>query len=158
MSPAELLQEALVLLASWGPQSPGAAPRCVYRMGADLDGNPIGCDCSAFVARCHRGRKFDGRRWYNTDAIYADAQAAEPRRWRQIAEPVPGAIGVYPGRVRNGKRTAGHVWVIEDVPTCTTIECCSSGKGIKRMKRPAWFARGAVGNGKPILFAEYIGG
>lgn len=157
MSPAELLQEALVLLASWGPQSPGAAPRCVYRMGADLDGNPIGCDCSAFVARCHRGRKFDGKRWYNTDAIYADAQAAEPCRWRQIAEPVPGAIGVYPGRTRNGKRTAGHVWVVEDVAACTTIESSSSGKGIARRKRPAWFAAGALGNGKPIIFAEYVG-
>jgi len=157
VSPAELLAEARALLDAWGPQAPGAAPRCCYRMGADLDGTPIGCDCSAFVARCHRGRKYDGKRWYNTDLIYADATAAEPRRWRQIAEPVPGCIGVYPGRTRDGKRTAGHVWVVEDVAACTTIECSSSGKGIARKKRTAWFGRGALGNGKPILFAVYVG-
>jgi len=152
-----LLPRALELLKEWGPQTPDAAPRCVYRMGADLDGFPVGCDCSAFVARCHGGRKFDGSRWYNTDAIYTDAQTAN-KRWRQIPAPVPGCIGVYPGRTRNGKRTAGHVWVVEDVAACMTIESSSSGKGIARRKRPAWFAVGAVGNGKPILFAAYVGG
>jgi len=153
----DLLSRALELLREWGPQQTGADPRCCYRMGADLDGFPVGCDCSAFVARCHNGRKFDGVRWNTTDTIYSDLQAGH-KRWRQIPAPVPGCIGVYPGRTRAGKRTAGHVWVVENVAACTTIECSSSGKGIARRKRPAWFAAGALGNGKPILFAEYVGG
>ncbi len=132
-------------------------PRCVYRMGADLNGSPIGCDCSAFVARCCGQRKFDGAVWWNTDRIYDDATGAN-KRWRQIPAPVPGCIGVYPGRSVSGRRRAGHVWVVENPATFTTIECSSSGKGINRMKRPGWFVPAAKGNGKLIVWAEFVGG
>lgn len=151
MTPAQVLAQAEALLAQHGG-------RCVYRMGADLDGDPVGCDCSAFVARCCGQRKAQGGVWFNTDRIYDDALKASGNvRWRQIAAPVPGCIGVYPGKMHNGNRVAGHVWVVADVAKCGSIECSSSGKGIARRTRVAWFGRGALGNGRPIIWAEFVG-
>ena len=147
---AQVLANAQALLAEYGG-------RVVYRMGADLDGSPIGCDCSAFVARCCGQRKNANGTWYNTDRIHDDAHSGPHTRWRQIDAPVPGCIGVYPGKTRNGNRVAGHVWVVEDVAGCRTIECSSSGKGIARRTRVAWFAKGALGNGRPIVWAEFVG-
>jgi hypothetical protein len=128
-------------------------------MGADLDGNPIGCDCSAFVARCCGQRKKDADGlWWNTDRIYGDAKkGGDHKRWRQIDAPYPGCIGVYPGKTIDGTRHAGHVWVVDDPAKRTTIECSSSGKGIAGRRRPAWFKPGATGNGKPIIWAEFVG-
>jgi hypothetical protein len=131
--------------------------KVVYRMGADLDGSPMGCDCSAFVARCCGQRKFDGRLWWNTDRIYADAKQGHVR-WREIENPVPGCIGVYPGTTFKGKRVAGHVWVVADTSTAQTVECSSSGKGIAKQQRGKWFQMGAQANGKPIVWAEFVGG
>ena len=144
-----ILDRALDLLRDWGA-------KCEYRMGADLDGNPRGCDCSAFVARCCGQRKNDGGVWYNTDRIYDDAIGAN-KRWRKIAGPVPGCIGVYPGKAGKTSRVAGHVWVVEDVAACATIECSSSGGGIARRTRAAWFGQGALGNGRRIIWAEFVG-
>jgi len=148
----QVLEQALAMLAQWGG-------KVVYRMGADLDGNPLGCDCSAFAARACGQRKYDGKVWWNTDRIYDDAlKASGNMRWRQIPHPVPGCIGVYPGKSKpGGGRVAGHVWIVEDVAACRTIECCSRGKGIARMTRTAWFGRGALGNSRPIVWAEFIG-
>lgn len=150
MSPAEILQRASELLAQHGG-------KVVYRMGGDMDGDPIGCDCSAFVARCCNQRKADAKGlWWNTDRIYDDAKGPHVR-WQQIDKPEPGCIGVYPGCVVNGKRRAGHVWVVRDVAACSTVECCSSKNGIASVKRPAWFAAGALGNGRPIIWARFVG-
>lgn len=148
--------EAKRLVDLWGPVRAGESPRAVYRMGADLDGSPVGCDCSAFVARACGNRKFDGKVWWNTDRIYDDAKGAN-KRWRQIDKPQPGCIGVYPGVTQHGKRTAGHVWVVDDPTLCTTFECSSSGKGIASRRRPQWFKPGATGNGKPVIWAEFVG-
>lgn len=153
---ASILEKAQELLAIYGPPSPGAAPRIAYRMGADLDGIPLACDCSAFAARCCGQRKFDGKLYYNTDRIWDDAQGPR-KRWRQIPAPAPGCIGVYPGKTVAGKRHAGHVWVVADPATARTIECSDSGKGIAAKKRPAWFKPGATGNGRPIIWAEFVG-
>lgn len=147
---AQVLVNAQALLAEYGG-------KVAYRMGADLDGSPMGCDCSAFVARCCGQRKNDGGVWYNTDRIHDDAHSGPHKRWRQIDAPVPGCIGVYPGKTHNGNRVAGHVWIVEDVAACKTIECSSSGKGVARRTRVAWFAKGALGNGRPIIWAEFVG-
>jgi len=149
---AQVHAMAVELLAKWGG-------KVAYRMGADLDGNPLGCDCSAFVARACGQRRFDGNVWWNTDRIYDDAlKPAGNNRWRQISAPVPGCIGIYPGKSKpGGGRVAGHVWIVDDVAACKTIECCSRGGGIARMTRTAWFGRGALGNGRPIIFAEFVG-
>lgn len=151
-----IIEKARELLAIYGPPSPGEPPRIAYRMGADMDGDPPACDCSAFVARCCDQRKNAGGVWYNTDRIWDDAQGPH-KRWRQIPAPVPGCIGVYPGRTVAGKRHAGHVWVVVDTATARTIECSSSGKGIAAMKRPSWFKPGATGNGRAIVWAEFVG-
>lgn len=153
-----ILKNALELLEKWGPTTV-SPPRCMYRMGADLNGNPIGCDCSAFVARCCGQRKFDPVTgfWWGTDRIYDDALKGHAR-WRKIDAPRPGCIGVYPGKMVAGKRVSGHVWVVENPATFTTIECSSSGKGINRMKRPGWFVPAAKGNQKLIVWAEFVGG
>lgn len=146
------------ILSLWGPPSPGELPRCKYRGGADLDGDPIGCDCSAFAARCCGQRKFDPKTgfWWGTDRIYDDALKGHAR-WRKIDAPRPGCIGVYPAKMVAGKRVSGHVWVVDDPAKRTTIECSSSGKGIAGRRRPAWFKPGATGNGKPIIWAEFVG-
>ena len=151
-----ILKAAQDLLALHGPPAPGKAPRVAYRMGADLDGDPLACDCSAFVARCCGQRKNAAGVWYNTDRIWSDATGAH-KRWRQIAAPIAGCIGVYPGRTVAGKRHAGHVWVVADPATAATIECSSSGKGINTRSRPAWFKPGATGNGHAIVWAEFVG-
>lgn len=127
-------------------------------MGGDMDGQPIGCDCSAFVARCCRQRKVQAGVWWNTDRIYDDALKGHNKRWKQIPAPRPGCIGVYPGRTVDGKRVAGHVWVVDDPELGTTFECSSSGKGVNTRKRAAWFKPGATGNGRPIIWAEFVGG
>lgn len=131
-----------------------------YRMGDDdleptddRERDGVGIDCSAFVARCQGLRKKDAKgRWWGTDRIYDDT-CGPHERWRQIDAPKPGCIGVYPGRVVNGKRRAGHVWIVEDVARRLTIEASSSGKGIARRHRPNWFQPGATGNGRPIIWA-----
>lgn len=151
-----ILDKAKELLTKYGPPEKGKPPTVAYRMGADLDGDPLACDCSAFVARCCSQRKFDGKLWWATDRIWDDAQG-EHKRWRQIPKPVPGCIGVYPGKTVKGKRTAGHVWVVNDPGDYSTIECSSSGHGIAKMWRPSWFLNGATGNGKPIIWAEFVG-
>ncbi len=147
------------ILHLWGPPNPGEPPRCKYRLGADLDGDPIGCDCSAFAARACGQRKFDPKTglWWATDRIYDDALKGHAR-WRKIDAPYPGCIGVYPGKTVKGKRVSGHVWIVDDPAKCTTIECSSSGKGIAGRHRPAWFKPGATGNGRPIIWAEFVGG
>lgn len=151
MTTAEVLAQADELLALYGG-------KVAYRMGADLDGSPLGCDCSAFVARCCKQRKAEGGVWYNTDRIYDDATKGPHKRWCQIAAPVPGCIGVYPGRTNGkGERTAGHVWVVADPAKAKTIECSSSGGGIAGRVRAAWFGAGALGNGRPIVWAEFVG-
>jgi hypothetical protein len=151
VTPAEVLATAQELVQLHGG-------KVVYRMGADLDGNPIGCDCSAFVARCCRQRKNADGIWYNTDRIYDDAiKPSGNARWRRIDVPVPGCIGVYPGKTRNGNRIAGHVWIVQDPARCLTLECSSSGKGIAGRVRAAWFTAGALGNGRPIIWAKFIG-
>lgn len=147
----DVLQTAKDLLAKWG------GGKAVYRMGADLDGDPIGCDCSAFAARCCGQRKYDGHVWWATDRIYDDANSANPVRWQKIAVPEPGCIGVYPGKVVAGTRHAGHVWIVADVAKGTTIECSSSGGGIASKMRSSWFRAGALGNGRPIIWARFIG-
>ncbi len=150
MSPAEVLQLAVALLHQHGG-------KVVYRKGADLDGDPIGCDCSAFLARCCGQRKEDSRGlWWNTDRIYGDAQGGHVR-WQQIAAPEPGCIGVWPGRTVRGKRRSGHVFVVRDVAAALTVECCDTGHGIAAMHRLAWFAKGALGNGRPIIWARFVG-
>lgn len=150
-TPAQILANALALLASHPPT------KQVYRMGADFDGTPPGCDCSAFVARCCGNRKADGGVWYNTDRIYDDAHSGPHKRWRQVESPEPGDIGVYPGATHNGKRTAGHVWVVRDPAKALTVECCSSSKGIASRTRVAWFNKGALGNGRPVIWARFVG-
>lgn len=157
-----ILSKAQELLAKYGPPAPGQPPVVAYRMGADLDGPedklPLACDCSAFVARCCSQRKMDARaRWWGTDRIYDDAMGKH-ERWRQIAGPVPGCIGVYPGKFVKGKKVAaGHVWVVADPAKASTIECSSTGKGIAARRRAGWFLPGATGNGRPIIWAEFVG-
>lgn len=152
-----ILDKAKELLAKYGPPAKGKPPLVAYRMGADLDGDPLACDCSAFVARCCSHRKFDGKLYWNTDRIYGDAVSGH-QRWESVRTPRPGDIGVYPGKFKGGKRiAAGHVWVVLDPEACTTIECSSSGKGICSQTRKRWFQPGAMGNGKPILWARFVG-
>jgi cell wall-associated NlpC family hydrolase len=148
--PVEVLANAKALLAEFGG-------KVCYRMGADFDGDPLGCDCSAFVARCCGQRKNAGGVWFNTDRIYDDAHGGPHVRWRQVERPEPGDIGVYPGRSSNGNRIAGHVWIVLDPGLANTIECCSSGKGIAKRRRDGWFAAGALGNGRPIIWARFVG-
>ena len=147
----EVLANAEALLAQYGG-------KIVYQMGGDFNGTPLGCDCSAFAARvCGQRKEGQTKIGYNTDHIYDDAHKGPHQRWRQIEAPELGCIGVYPGKTHNGKRTAGHVWVVRDVTLSLTIECCSSGKGIVSKARPQWFGRGALGNGRPIIWARFVG-
>jgi hypothetical protein len=127
--------------------------RVVYRMGGDLDGDPVGLDCSAFAARCSGQRKYDPQTklWWNTDRIYADATGAQTR-YRKLDAPARGCFGVYPGITVGGKRKAGHVFVVESVEHCATIECASSIATVSRLRRPAWFAPAATGNGRRIVW------
>lgn len=154
-----ILDKAYDMLRLYGAVN-GLTP-IVYRMGGDLDGSPKGLDCSAFAARCCGHRKYDpiSKLWFGTDRIYADALSTTGhRRWVQIDQPEPGCIGVYPGRriLGIGLR-AGHVWIVESVARQTVIDCSSSGKGIRLRHKPEWFAKDAKGNGKPIIFARYVG-
>lgn len=129
------------LVETWGGKTP-------YKMGgASWE---TGMDCSEFAARCVGRKKFDGRKYWNTDAIYHDALTKQTC-WMSIPKPVPGCLGVYGGRMANGKRRAGHVWIVEDVEGGGTIECCS-GYGVCRRVRKSWFAPNATGNGWPILW------
>lgn len=146
------LRNALVLLHAWqGVRE--------YTLGGDdddTDGDGIdGIDCSAFAERCAGRRKYDGRLWWNSDRIYADARIAH-RRWEQIAAPIAGCIGVYPGRSVLGKRTPGHVFVVHNVRCCATIEASGMAQTVTVLRRPAWFAPGAKGNGQPIVWAVAV--
>ena len=145
MTPAQILQNALSLFSQW-------RGKCEYRMGAELDGDPVGCDCSGFIAKVLGRKKFDGKTWWNTDAIYDDACGPQTH-FKKLSGPQPGAIGVYPGATFAGVRHAGHVWIVDDPLASTTVECCKSGGGISRMKRLTWFRPGlSKGNGKPIIW------
>lgn len=128
-----------------------------YSMGddnSDRDHNGInGIDCSAFAERCAGRRKFDGRLWWNTDRIYADALGSDNVRWHAIRRPINGCVGVYPGKIVNGKRRAGHVFVVRNVETCATIESSSMARTVTVLRRPDWFVAGARGNGKSIVWA-----
>lgn len=144
---ALVLENARSLLARFGGKVP-------YKLGPKAKGWPHDCDCSLFAALCTGLRKVDPATglWWNTDRIYTDAVLGTCARWRQIAAPTPGCIGVYPGKPGQKGRIAGHVWIVEDPARASTIECSSSGKGIGRRLRPQFFKAGAKGNGKPIIW------
>lgn len=154
---ASILQKAQDLCLRWGPPAPWLDPICAYGMGGDATTEPPIGDCSWFAAACCGQSKVDAEgRWWNTDRIYSDATGAH-RRWRQIPAPVPGCIGVYPGKTVAGKRHAGHVWIVVAPHRAVTIECSSSGLGVNSLRRPAWFKAGAKGNGVAIVWAEFVG-
>ena len=142
-----ILATALRLVELWGGKTP-------YVMGNDS--YTTGMDCSAFINRCANRRKFDGKKWWNTAAIYDDAIGPQTK-WKQIDSPVVGGVGIYPPSVVNGSSHAGHIWCVEDVAKAQTIECCKSGGGICRKVRKSWFVKDAHTNGKKIIWIVAVG-
>jgi hypothetical protein len=154
---AKVLEKAMELCRKLGPQEVWLDPVCAYAMGGDATGTPPTGDCSWFAAAsCGQSKVDAAGNWYGTDRIYDDAQGAH-KRWRQIPAPVPGCIGVYPGKTLLGKRYAGHVWIVVDPKRAVTIECSSTGLGVNSLRRPQWFKPGATGNGLPVIWAEFVG-
>lgn len=106
----------------------GKSPRAAL---PGLPGDPaadesIGCDCSGFAAwgfGLSRGPLPNPPpAWFETTQIYRDATG--PRRmFRQISEPVPGCLVVYPDR--DGHQ--GHVGIVtETAPALRGVDCSSS--------------------------------
>lgn len=96
-------------------------------------------DCSAFVWQVLGEVKRDR----NTDWIRADALTRKTR-FRQIAQPVPGAIAVYGSRWEQvpgkpAKRHAGHVGIVVDPVKKTAIDCSSSQNGIRLHRQAVLF-------------------
>lgn len=123
-----------------------------YVLGAD-DATPPGLsfDCSAFVWRALGSRKFDGKRWRNTDWILADALG--PRTlFVPVDRPEPGDVAVY-GRKINGGRM-GHVAIVADSGLRTIVDCSSSLGGVREHSGAYFWTRAAQGR---AVFVRYTG-
>lgn len=125
-----------------------------YVLGADdLTPPDLALDCSAAYWRACNSRKFDGKRWRNTDWIVNDALGKRTLFDRLTLDEVrPGDALVYGRATNNGK--VGHICVVVDVAKQLVIECASSAGGIIQQRRPAFFRK--VANGTAI-FVRYKG-
>ena len=114
-----------------------------YELGADdLTPPDLALDCSAFVWRVLGERKFDGRRWRNTDWIVGDALGAQTR-FVKLDKPEPGCIAVYGRRLNGGK--VGHVAVVVDPKARTIIDCSDSQNGVTEHDGSYFWRRAARG-------------
>lgn len=107
-----------------------------YGMGKEDPRQNGAFDCSAFFWSLMGEKKKDR----NTDWVRADA-VGRKSRFRQIAQPVPGAIAVYGTRWEKTpsgatKRHAGHIGIVVDVAKKLVIDCSSSQNGIRLHRQP----------------------
>ena len=119
-------------------------PHTSYKMGAGPSTlhylaerwHWLSVDCSSLACWCAGVAKHDGRKWWGTHAIYADAEKAQ-KRWRVVPF-VPGCLVVYPGHM--GIVVGGS----EERPE--TIESASSKGGLWRGERTGgwWRRKGAI--------------
>lgn len=99
---------------------------------SDSPGDPNNqCDCSGFVAWClgmSRRPKPSRRWWMNTDHTHRDATRAQTV-FVEIDKPVVGCIVVYPGSVRLGRWSFGHMGIVTRVSQSGdyTVTDCASG-------------------------------
>lgn len=129
--------------------------RVRYELGADDitdDANGMALDCSAAIWRGLGQRKFDGKRWRNTDWIVGDATGAQTQFVLCGVEILPGDVAVY-GRAQNGGKV-GHVAFVADPAKRTILDCSSSRNGIAEHDGGYFWRRAAKGQ---ALFVRWKG-
>lgn len=123
-----------------------------YVLGADDVTPPdLSLDCSAFVWRALGSRKFDGKRWRNTEWILADALGARSR-FVQVDRPEPGDVAVYARKINGGKM--GHIAIVADPKRRTIVDCSSSLGGVREHSGAYFWKRAARGR---AVFVRYTG-
>lgn len=111
-------------------KSPGAMPSLVASTWPE---SKVKIDCSGFVAWCLRFRRrldhplynrVNGG-WFETTGIHADGMASTGF-FTKLADPLPGALLVYPDYVgRDNNHHNGHIGIVTEV----------NGPGIKGVSR-----------------------
>lgn len=126
-----------------------------YDLGADDMTPPtMALDCSAFVWRVLGSRKFDGKRWRNTDWIVGDITGAQTCFTAVApADVQPGDIVVY-GKKQNCGRT-GHIGIVVDPAAHVVIDCSSSKNGVTERRADFFWHRPSPK--APAVFGRYKG-